>query len=113
MTLPAQTVYGVTGDKPAADIGIFAKRGGIILSTANEIDNLDEDIGDGVYFKLLHVGSGGNLVYRTPDNQVDVFLDLNDGQIIPAVGSAVLSSAVIQGVTISTTCDDITWHGGE
>jgi len=116
MALPAATVYGVEGSKPAASIGIFSKRGGIILSTALGINLLDQDINQtwsDSYCKFVHVGSGGNLVYITPDNQLDCFLSLKDGQIVPLVGSSILTSATIQGVTVSTTCNDITWHGGE
>ncbi len=110
MTMAAKTVYGVTGESPSNQIGIFTKRGGIINTAST--NNLDVSL-ENQYFKLLHVGSGGDLVYMTPENVPDCYIGLRDGSLVPAVGSSVLTSAVIDGEEISTTCDDITWHGGE
>jgi len=103
MSLPVQPVYGVPGDKQSSEIGVFIKRSGIIT--------IDTELNQ--YFKLLHVGSGGNLVYKTPDDQIGCFLGVKDGSFIPVVGNEVLSSGVVDGVTVTTSCTDITWHGGE
>jgi hypothetical protein len=32
MTISSKPVYGVTGEKPSQDIGVFIKRGGVVLS---------------------------------------------------------------------------------
>lgn len=109
MTLQTQQVYGVPGDKQSNDIGVFAKRGGIILTGTT--NHLDAEVGQ--FFKWLHVGSGGNLFYLTPDDQVDGFFALADNTFVPVVGKQVLSVATFDGESVATTCNNITWHGGE
>jgi hypothetical protein len=125
MAVSDKSVYGVNGSKRSSDIGVFIKRGGIILSATQ--NNLDAEIydagGSQQYFKFIHVGSGGNLVYLTPENKVDVFLNLPDGGFFPIHGYKILSSAtvnsydefknVISSEVVTTTCLNITWHGGE
>ncbi|CAB4202104.1 hypothetical protein UFOVP1361_67 [uncultured Caudovirales phage] len=125
MTVSAKQVYPVNGEKASSEIGVFIKSGGIILSAST--NNLDKDLynakGQQQYFKFLHVGVGGNLVYLTPENEVDVFFDLPSGGFFPLHGYQVLSSAsvntydefgnIASNETVSTTCSNITWHGGE
>ena len=125
MIIPSKDVHSLNGEKASSEIGVFIKSGGVILSAAQ--NNLDKTIynseGKTQYFKFLHVGSGGNLVYLTPENKVDVFFNLGDGGFYPLHGYQVLSSAtintydefgaVVTSEVVTTTCLNITWHGGE
>ena len=44
MTISSKPVYGVTGEKPSQDIGVFIKRGGVVLSAGT--NNLDQNLYD-------------------------------------------------------------------
>ena len=125
MQVSSKKVYPLNGEKASSEIGVFIKSGGVILSGAQ--NNLDKTIynaaGATQYFKFLHVGTGGNLVYLTPENQVNILFDVADGGFFPLNGYQVLSSAttntynelgaVVASEVVSTTCLNITWHGGE
>lgn len=125
MTIDKKEVYGVNGEKASSNIGVFVKRGGVILSAVqNNLDKLLYNYqGRQQYFKIIHVGTGGNLVYLNADNQPDVFFNVPDGGFLPLHGSKVLTSAeifsydssgaVLSSEVVSTTCLNITWHGGE
>jgi len=109
MAQQIQQVYGLSGDKPSNEVGAFIKRGGIIKTNAT--NNLDKDIGQ--FFKWLHVGVGGDIVWLTPEGIADCVLGVPSGSWIPVYGSQVLTSGVVDGETINTDCNNITWQGGE
>ncbi len=125
MNLSKKRVSSLDGEKQSAEIGIFSKKGGIILSsTLNILDQNIYDVkGNPQYFKYLHVGQGGNLVYLSPEGEPDCFLGIPDGAFIPCMGSQVLSTAdiniydslgnIVDTETVVTTCDSITWKSGE
>jgi hypothetical protein len=125
MTISSKPVYGVTGEKPSQDIGVFIKRGGVVLSAGtNNLDkNLYDSKGNPQFFKFLQVGTGGSLVYLTAENQPNAFISVPDGAILPCHGYQVLSSApintydaagnIVSTEIIATSAFNITWHGGE
>jgi hypothetical protein len=83
-------------------IGAPITRGGII-TPGTQISE---------FFKLLHVGLGGDLVVLGKDGSYIPFLGLLDGDWVPVVGNMVAVSATVDGVLVTTSADDITWHGG-
>lgn len=83
-------------------IGVAITRGGIITP----------DVQVQEFFKLLHIGSAGNLVVLGKDGSYIPFYNLLDGDWVPVMGNMVVSSAVIDGVTVTTGATNITWHGG-
>lgn len=83
-------------------IGIPATRGGIIT--------VDTQLTE--YFKLIHVGVGGNVIVRGKDNSMIPVLGLSDDSWFPAIGNEVVSAATIDGVAVTTTAENITWYGG-
>lgn len=89
-------------------IGVPITRGGII-SVGTVVTDSN---GAPEFFKLLHVGNGGNLLVQGKDGSVIPFLGLLNGDWIPVVGDLVLASATIGGTPYTTTCTNITWHGG-
>lgn len=83
-------------------IGIPITRGGIIT----EDSQLTE------FFKLLHIGVGGDLIVLGKDGSYIPFYGLLNGDWVPVIGNMVVSAATVDGVSMTTTADDITWHGG-
>ena len=124
MTISSKPVYGVTGEKPSQDIGVFIKRGGVVLSAGtNNLDkNLYDSKGNPQFFKFLQVGTGGFVVYLTAENQPNAFVSI-PGALYPCHGYQVLSSApintydaagnIVSTEIIATSAFNIFWHGGE
>ncbi len=83
-------------------IGIVCTRGGIIT----------EDVQVQEFFKYLHVGVGGDLIVLGKDNNYIPYFGVNNGATIAVEGNMVVSAATVDGVAMTTTCSDITWHGG-
>lgn len=89
-------------------IGLPITRGGVITVDSPVLDAN----GAPEFFKLLHVGTGGVLLVVGKDGSIIPFLGLIDGDWVPVVGNEVVSTATIGGTPYTTTCDNITWHGG-
>lgn len=83
-------------------IGIPITRGGIIT----EDSQLTE------FFKLLHIGVGGDLIVLGKDGSYIPFYGLLNGDWVPVIGNMVVSAATVDGVSMTTSASDITWHGG-
>ena len=83
-------------------IGMPITRGGIITP----------DVQVSEFFKLLHIGVSGDLIVLGKDGSYIPFFGLLDGDWVPVVGNMVVASATVDGVAMTTTADDITWHGG-
>jgi hypothetical protein len=83
-------------------IGIVDTRGGIIT--------VDVQVSE--FFKKLHVGVGGDIIILGKNGNYIPYLGLNNGATIAVEGNMVVSTATIDGVVVTTSCDDITWHGG-
>jgi hypothetical protein len=68
---------------------------------------------------IIHVGAGvpdntGNVVVQYHNNIVDVWHGKKGDSICPGKGIAkVLSTAVVNGVTETTTATGLTWKGGQ
>jgi hypothetical protein len=103
MTLQTIAVNPVDGNTPSSQLGVAIKNGGLIT--------LDAQLP--AYFKMLHVGGGGDLLVRGIDNNIIPFLGLVSGQFVPVIGYEVVSAATVDGQALTTTCTDITWHGGQ
>lgn len=82
-------------------IGAAITRGGIIT----------EDV-ETEYFKWLHIGIGGDLIVLGIDGNYIPFYGLLNGDWIPVVGNMVVSAATVDGVAMTTSATNITWHGG-
>lgn len=83
-------------------IGASITRGGIIT----------EDVQVTEFFKLLHIGIAGDLIVLGKDGSYIPFYGLLNGDWVPVVGNMVVSAATVDGVPMTTTADEITWHGG-
>lgn len=83
-------------------IGIVDTRGGIIT--------VDVQLSE--FFKKLHVGVGGDIVILGRNGNHIPYLGVSNGATLAVEGNMVASSATIDGVLVTTTADDITWHGG-
>jgi hypothetical protein len=80
-----------------------AKEGGIIT--------VDTPLN--VYFKLLHVVTGGDVLVRGMDNRIIPYRGILSGGWIPVIGYEVVSAATVDGVSLTTTATDIDWYGGQ
>lgn len=102
-----------TADKLPPDertnrVGAVITRGGIIT-----VDTPVTDVnGAPEFFKIIHIGVGGNLLVRGKNGTIIPFLGLLNGDYVPVLGDMIVSTATIGGVGYSTTCTNITWHGG-
>lgn len=83
-------------------IGMPITRGGIITADVQLTE----------FFKLLHIGQAGDLIVLGKDGRYIPFFGLLDGDWVPVVGNMVVSAATVDGVPMTTTATDITWHGG-
>lgn len=83
-------------------IGMPITRGGIITN----------DVQVQEFFKLLHIGTAGDLIVLGKNGSYIPFFNLLNGDWVPVVGNMVVSAATIDGVACTTTATDITWHGG-
>lgn len=83
-------------------IGVVITRGGIITN----------DVQVSEFFKLLHIGTAGDVIVKGKDGSNIPFLNCLNGDWIPVMGNMVVSAATIDGVPVTTTATDITWHGG-
>lgn len=93
----------LSGETPAFQIGLTAKRGGLIT--------IDQPLNE--YFKAIAVGTtGGNVLVRGVDNQIIPFLDRPAGSWIYVLGYEVVSAATVDGQALTTTADNLTWIGG-
>lgn len=100
------TMYGQTNkfnpDTPTEHIGAPATRGGLIT--------IDTPLTE--YFKLVHIGTGGNVLILGLDNQCIPYIGISSDSWIWAVGYCVLSSATVDGQNLTTTASNIQWYGG-
>ena len=85
-----------------AAVGIMATRGGEIIL----------DVAPGEMFKFLHIATGGDIIIQGVDGTPIPWYGASSDSLIPMAGFMVLTSAVINGVTKSTTATGITWYGG-
>ena len=83
-------------------IGAPITRGGIIT----------EDVQVQEFFKLLHIGGAGDLIVLGKDGSYIPFFGLLDGDWVPVVGNMVVAAATVDGVPMTTSATNITWHGG-
>lgn len=83
-------------------IGMPITRGGIITP----------DVQVQEFFKLLHIGVGGDLIVLGKDGSYIPFIGLLNGDWVPVVGNMIVAAATVDGVAMVTNADDITWHGG-
>lgn len=83
-------------------IGIVCTRGGIITADTQVTE----------FFKYLHIGTGGDLIVLGRDGNYIPYFGMNNGSTVAVEGNMVVSSATVDGVSMTTTCSDITWHGG-
>lgn len=83
-------------------IGMPITRGGIIT----------EDVQISEFFKLLHIGTAGDLIVLGKDGSYIPFFGLLNGDWVPVVGNMVVSAATVDGVAMTTSASEITWHGG-
>ena len=103
--------YQVNQVNPAApsnEIGLAAKRGGLVSYDAMTADvQLPETA---AYF---HVGDGGDLIVEDLEGNPHPIFGLLDGDYFIAPSNKVLYQAIISGVPRTTTATQITWHGGQ
>lgn len=85
-----------------AAVGIMATRGGEIV--------LDVYVGE--VFKFLHVATAGDVIIQGIDGTPMPWYGATNDSVIPIAGFRVLTSAVINGNTKTTTATGITWYGG-
>lgn len=102
MSLNQYTADKLPPDERTNRIGCVITRGGIITPDVQLTE----------FFKLLHIGIAGDLVVLGKDGNYIPFYGLLNGDWVPVMGNMVAGSAVIDGVTVTTTADEITWHGG-
>lgn len=102
MALPTFEAEAISPQTRTEDIGVVIKSGGIITNDAILTQ----------YFKLLHIGTGGNLLVRGIDGNIIPFFGLLSGDWVPVLGNQVVSAATIDGSPYTTTATDVTWHGG-
>ncbi len=101
-----------TADTPNYKLSPMPSNGGIIkTSRLGGVDNLDETVGEVI--TSIRVGLGGDLVAISPAGKSMPYLALGDGETIYGKFAYVSSSEEISGVTVTTTCDDITYGAGE
>ena len=93
-------------------VGMPITRGGVVTPGAPFLtdDNLTNK---GELCKIIHVGTGGNLIIENQDGVAQVFIGLLSGSTIPCIAQRVLAAATINGNPYTTTCAGITWHGGD
>lgn len=89
-------------ETPASQIGLCAKRGGLIT--------IDEPLTE--YFKGVGIGTSGNVLVRGVDNEIIPFLDRPAGSFIYVLGYEVVSAATVDGEELTTTATNLTWIGG-
>jgi hypothetical protein len=83
-------------------IGDVCTRGGIIT--------LDQEVPE--FFKELHVGGTGDLIVLGIDGNYIPYKGLLAGAFVKVLGNKVVSAATVDGVAMTTTATNITWHGG-
>lgn len=102
MALPTFEAEAISPQTRTEDIGVVIKSSGIITNDAIVPQ----------YFKLLHIGTGGDLLVRGVDGNINPFFGLLSGDWVPILGNQVVSAATVDGVACTTTATDVTWHGG-
>ena len=91
-------INNVNPAMPSVELGPWIRKG----------DPIVNDVVVPEFFKMLHVGVGGDVMVQGQDGEVIPFIGILDGTFIPVIGNAVLASTA-KG---NTTATSITWHGG-
>jgi hypothetical protein len=91
---------------PTAEIGVVDTRSGILT--------LDTPLQE--YFKKLHVVNAGTngvlLVKDTKTGGIVHYRGLSNGDYVWVVGNAIVSSATIDGVALTSDVASVDWYGG-
>lgn len=95
-------VSPASGFANGTEFPIYIKRCGEIT--------IDEETPE-IFFQLV-CGNGGPLVVRGIDGNPIYYPSVAQGQIVPVVGTGVLSNATIDGTPVTTGASDIWWYGG-
>lgn len=108
-----------TANAPNYRLSPMPSRGDVIKSTSLTINNEDKfvtvsDTSKAEVITSIRCGIGGDLVLQSPTGDLMFYLGVLDGETIWGKFAKVLSSGTTQGgATVTTTCDNITWYGGE
>jgi len=89
-------------DERTNRIGMAITRGGIITN----------DVQVSEFFKLLHIGVAGDVIVLGKDGNHIPFRGCLNGDWIFVVGNMCVASATVDGVPLTTSATNITWHGG-
>jgi hypothetical protein len=98
-------INNTTPDALSSTIGFIIKKGGLITVGTSQTASQG-------FFKLLHVGAGGDVVVRDLDGNYIPFRGILSGGWLPVLGDMVATSATIDGVLVTTTATEIDWYGG-
>jgi hypothetical protein len=104
MAIPNYQVNYVDPNTRTSNLGGFFKTCGI--ATLNQLTPQT--------FKWVCAGAGGgDVVVRGLDGNPIYLPSVPAGQIRPALGNMIMTSATIDGVNVSTTASQVVWYGGE
>jgi hypothetical protein len=100
--------YEITTMSPthySNEIGIYASKGGDVAYGA-----LTVDFELPYPYILLHIGNGGDIVFQDFEGNNWARYGVLDGSIIAVCAKKILVSGVVNGVSRSTTCEQINWE---